>query len=63
MDEEPVAFTKNKRLIEKGVISHIGGSVRGKKSIFRTALEEEEEYKIKKALEHQQDIDDAFGNY
>lgn len=62
MDEE-VKFTKNKRLIEKDDDgSHVGGSVRGRKSLIKNMLDEEE-HRARKAFEHQQDINDAFGNY
>ena len=62
MDEPEVKFTKNKRLIEKGDGSHIGGSVRDKKSLIKN-ISDEEEYRARKAFEHQEDINDAFGNY
>ncbi len=51
MDDEPVKFTRNKRLKEKGDGSHIAGSTRDIKKFTR------HEY------EHQQDIDEAFRNY
>lgn len=62
VDTEKVKFTKNKRLIDDGDGSHIGGSTRDRKAIIKN-MSEDEEYKARKAFEHQQDIDDAFGNY
>lgn len=62
MDEPEVRFTKNKRLIEKKDMSHIGGSVRDKKSLIKN-MSDEEEYQARKAFEHQQDINDAFDGY
>ncbi len=59
MQEKEVKFTKNKRLIEKDDNSHVGGSVYDKKSLIKN-MSEEEEYRTRKAFEHQQDISDAF---
>lgn len=58
MQEKEVKFTKNKRLIEKDDKSHVGGSVYDKLLIKN--MSEEEEYRTRKAFEHQQDISDAF---
>ena len=62
MEEEEVKFTKNKRLIEQGDGSHVGGSVRDKKSLIKN-MSDEEEYRARKVFEHQEDINYAFGNY
>ena len=61
VEEEPAKFTKNKRLIEKGDGSHVGGSLSGKKSLTKN-ISDEAEYTARKAFEHQADINDAFGN-
>ena len=50
MEKTELKFTKNKRLIEKDNISHVGGSIYGKEKLTRNEWE------------HQQDIKDAFKN-
>ena len=62
MDETEVKFTKNKRLIDNDDGSHVGGSLYNKKSLTKN-MSEDEEYRARKAFEHQQDIDEAFNNH
>ena len=51
MEETEPKFTKNNRLIEKDDGSHIGGSLYGKRKITRSAIE------------HQEEISEAFKDY